>query len=80
MTNEPPKRADGTCSACIGGWQCKFHQIESVKADNRRANIFAEVCQNAREMDIARLAAHLELESDEAGTAEEKAERALQNR
>jgi hypothetical protein len=77
MTTEPTKRADGTCSACIGGWQCKYHQEQGVQADNRKAKILAEVCQNAKEIRIARYAAEMQLESDESGTAHEKAERAL---
>ena len=77
MTMEPIKRADGTCSACIGGWQCKYHQEQGVKADSHRAKILAEVCENARETKIARYAAEMQLESDEAGTAHEKSERAL---
>jgi len=33
---KPPKRSDGTCSACIGGWLCGYHINEAEKKYKKR--------------------------------------------
>ena len=72
---EPPQRKDGTCSACTGGWMCKYHQNQSAREYNKQAQMISEVSRNMRDTTISHIAAEMQLESDEAGTAFEKAER-----
>ena len=67
----PPKRADGSCSACAGGWNCVFHQVEGLLADDRRAEAIAGASRALHEMEIARTCARYELERDEFQTREE---------
>jgi hypothetical protein len=75
----PPLRPDGTCSACVGGWQCEYHQRKGVAKDKEQAETIRKVSSGAKAAAIGRICAALELESDEGGTAEEKAQRRLLN-
>lgn len=79
MKKEPLKRSDGTCSACIGGL-CKYHQEQGIINDERKSQMLAEVAKNIRNYNIERLISELKLESDEGGTAWEKAERMLKKK
>jgi hypothetical protein len=67
--------SDGSCSACVGGWQCAWHQNEGVRLDRERGAMLRRVSANSRQYEIARVCSRFELESDEGGTREEKAER-----
>lgn len=77
---EPPKRPDGTCSACVGGWQCGYHQREGVARDKAQAAVIAEVAQFSHDRLIQWVIATCQLESDERGTATQKAEWILEAR
>lgn len=77
MKKKPKTRADGSCSACVGGWQCAWHQAEGVRVDRERGEMLRAVSANARKYDIAHLCARFELESDEMTTREQKAEHYL---
>jgi hypothetical protein len=77
---KPPARSDGTCSACIGGWQCKYHQQEGVKLDRARAAVIASAALASHRHALDVIIATCQLESDECGTATRKAERILEER
>lgn len=76
MKREPPKRSDGTCSACVGAL-CPYHQEQGVIADNKKSKMLAEIGKSIRNYNIEKLISELKLESDEGGLAWEKAERML---
>ena len=76
----PPLRPDGTCSACIGGWQCKYHQRETTDRDDMRSAIIAEASRHSHRLVLNVIIETCQLESDEGGTATEKAERILAER
>ena len=71
--NAPTLRPDGSCPACIGGWQCAFHQAEGVRRDREKYARLRDVCRIAAGRDIARVCLRYELESDEFSTREQKA-------
>jgi hypothetical protein len=76
----PPLRLDGTCSACVGGWQCEYRQRAGVLADKIKAAAVAEASHMAHRMVLQVIIATCQLESDEGGTATMKAERILEER
>lgn len=61
------------CQDCSGGWLCKKCQQAGLVRDRQRAEAVRSASESHRYSEIARLAAQLELESDEFTTAEEKA-------
>ena len=73
----PTLRQDGSCPACVGGWQCAFHIAAGLEEDRQRSRTLARVVAGQRENEIARVCWLYELESDEGGTREEKAARLL---
>lgn len=77
---EPPRRVDGTCAACVGGWLCKYHQQTTALHWNREQNRNAAMMIRVRRDELHRIAARYELESDEFYTAEQKAEAILARR
>ena len=77
--NTPLLRPDGSCPACVGGWQCEYHQREGVRRFQERERMLAIVARGIRARRIADLCARYELESDEFQTREQKAEHILAN-
>lgn len=77
-TGAPKMREDGSCVECIGGWLCEYHQEETERKWNHRQREIAACVDHFAELEIARLCASLELESDEGGTAREKALRIME--
>ena len=75
--NKPTLRKDGSCSACCGGWQCAWHQAEGVRRDRERGAMLRRISAVSWQYEIARVCSRFELESNEGGTREEKAERYL---
>lgn len=73
----PAIRPDGSCSACTGGWMCQYHQQQTAREWNAKQSMLAEAAAGQRESELQRIQARYELESDEGGTAREKAERII---
>lgn len=73
----PTLRPDGSCPECKHGWVCTYHQQEGVRREREQAAHLRRVLAVARDKDLARCAAELELESDEFETWREKAARFL---
>lgn len=73
----PALRSDGTCSACVGGWTCKFHQEENAERDRERCAMLQSAARHIRAVRIAELCSSLELEGDESGSREDRAARML---
>lgn len=73
----PTLRPDGTCPDCAHGWQCEFHSAQGLVADRRRADALKRASAGLREIELTRICCRHELESDEGGTAREKAARML---
>lgn len=74
---EPVLRRDGSCPACMGGNVCRWHQEDGLRRDREGMDNLRRVCASAHAHEIGRICARYELESDEGGTREEKAERIL---
>jgi hypothetical protein len=70
---KPTPRPDGTCTACQGGWLCRYHQEETQARWQRRQDAAANAASAARIAELARIAARFEFESDQFQTATEKA-------
>lgn len=68
------------CPTCRGGWLCKACQDAGLKRDRKMADTTRRAVAGIRMQEASRLAAELQLESDEAGTAMEKAKRILSGR
>jgi hypothetical protein len=77
VTPEPSYAADGSCNACVGGWLCAYHQETTARDWNHRQSEIAKASEHLRQLAIDRYAASHELESDEGGTADEKASKAM---
>jgi len=75
---EPPKRSDGTCSACHGRL-CAFHQKKTAEDWDKKQELIRSVAKQTREAKLDRIMARFELESDEFLTARQKAECILMN-
>lgn len=73
----PVMREDGSCPLCVGGWLCLFHQEAAAQRDRDLGAMLRRVAAAQHANEIARVCARFELESDEGGTREEKAERYL---
>jgi pyruvoyl-dependent arginine decarboxylase (PvlArgDC) len=71
----PKLRHDGSCTACAGGWLCEYHQKETARKWNRRQTALAEAAAGQHEITLQQIEAQRELESDDGGTAREKAKR-----
>jgi len=70
---KPPIEPDGRCSACRGGNQCDWHKAEGVRIDKAKWIRVRACVAVARQYEIGRICARHEIESDEGGTAYEKA-------
>ena len=68
---------DVECPDCKGGWLCKKCRVETQARWMRRQKAIALAAEGLRQQEIGRTMIRLELESDEAGTAEQKAIRIL---
>ena len=73
----PKPRDDGSCPQCIGGWQCAYHQQQGIALDRSRSEAIKLASESLRRAEISRVCARYELETDEAGTCEDKALRIL---
>lgn len=73
----PTLNPDGSCPFCLGGWLCNYHQQEGLRKDREKAATLRHVAAHIRQSRIESICAQYELESDEGGTAEEKAMRLL---
>jgi hypothetical protein len=65
------------CVALIGRSRCEFHAAEDQKRDARNRATLRRSCEIGHAHELARICARYELESDEGGTREQKAERIL---
>ena len=76
---EPPFYQDkrGGCTECGRPGVCEYHAAQNLIRDAQRSAMLKEVCAGIRENEIARTMARYEIESDEAGTAREKAQRII---
>jgi hypothetical protein len=77
ITPAPKLRADGSCPQCVGGWQCAYHQQQGVVADKLRSEAIRLASESLRRAEISRVCARYELETDEAGTREDKAHKVI---
>jgi hypothetical protein len=73
----PKLRDDGSCPQCVGGWQCAYHQQQGVAKDRMQSETIKLASESLRRAEISRVCARYELETDEAGTCEEKVQRIL---
>lgn len=71
---EPALNDRGWCSKCIGGL-CEYHQAEGLIRWHRREAALHEAAVALRVDSIGRIMVDNRLESDEGGTAYQKAER-----
>jgi hypothetical protein len=67
--------SSGRCTLCAGGWLCKPCQSDTQAAYLHRWKEAARAGDYLANEERGRIAARLELESDEAGTATQKAAR-----
>jgi len=74
--NKPIMRDDGRCSECIGGL-CEYHKAETNKRWMDKEKMLRQVALHIRLERAGRIAASEAMESDEAGTAIEKAMRIM---
>ena len=72
---EPKRNEDGFCVECLGRGLCDYHKIETQARWMEKQNAMRLAARGIRSGHIARIMARGEMESDEAGTAYEKAER-----
>ena len=79
IISAPKLRDDSSCPQCIGGWQCAYHQQQGVALDRLRSEAIKLASESLRRAEISRVCAQHGLETDEAGTREEKAQRILDN-
>lgn len=70
-------RTDGACPDCLGHGLCDYHKVETHKRERAQAEQIRLAVIVHREQNTLRLMARLELESDEGGTAYDKAARLL---
>ena len=70
---KPQIETDGRCSACRGGNLCDWHKTEGVRRDREKWVCVRASVALARQYEIGRICDRYEIESDEAGTAYEKA-------
>lgn len=77
MKKEPTKRSDGTCSSCIGGNLCQYHREQGALRDKEISSLLQKLGKSIASHKIDRLISDLQLESDEGGTATEKAKKIL---
>ena len=75
--NIPQFDSTGACLACAGGWVCAYHQKEAARRWNDRARALSGLGESIRQSRLRDIASRFELESDEGGTALEKAARML---
>ena len=74
---EPERDERGACVECRGRGLCEYHKIETQRLWMEKQQTIARAGRSLRTQAINAIAAQNELESDEAGTAYEKAERML---
>lgn len=74
----PTLNPDGSCPLCLGGWLCSWHQQDGLRRDREQAATLRQVAANIRQARIESICARYELESDEGGTAEQKAAKLLE--
>ena len=70
---------NGACRLCSGGWLCIHCQADNAARDRAQGEMFRRASGGIRAQRIARVCASLELESDEGGTREEKAEKLIES-
>jgi hypothetical protein len=67
----------GRCVVCSGGWLCVNCQNDNAKQDYAQFNTMKRASDGIKAQRIARLCALYEIESDEGGTREHKAQKLL---
>lgn len=75
VMNTPKYDASGACVDCYGGWMCAYHQADGLRRDRAKVLALSGLSESIRRGKLARIASRFELESDEGGTALEKAAR-----
>ena len=73
---KPTMLPDGRCPKCVGGL-CDYHKEETSRRWAEKERMLRGVGKRIKLDRAARLAARYEMESDEAGTAIEKAMRIM---
>ena len=68
---------DGQCKECAGRGLCDYHKAESLERDKRKRISMRNVVASIKHERVLYLMSKHELESDEGGTAYQKAERMI---